>query len=373
MKQKKTNILFSFFCILLCFFFGCKNHISNNNNTCNCKEIKNKYAKYFKIFICKDSIIAEVNKIKENSTEKNIARYILSAHNIKYPVRSVGITSTSYIGYIEKLNELPKIKMVDNISFYKNIKILELYKKGEIKEIGPPNMFNIELLLTQKPDIIFTYSLSEKDISYYNFLKDKNIKIVIVSEFLEEHPLGRAEWIKFFSVFFNKLDTANKIFNEIEKKYNLIKENIDINRKYSPKIFTEAPFNGIWYIPGGKSITAKLIDDAGGNYVFKNYTDRDVYMLNFEQVYSLCNSADIWINAGNNFTINQLLSIEPRIKQFKAFKHKKIYSPLKKIGTNGKSNEYFEQGAINPHLLLLDFYNIFNNNDSNLFYYIKLK
>lgn len=369
MKPGKTRILQLLYLIFfsLFLFLKCKNAGQKTIDECNCEVIELKYAKYFKIYKCADKVVLYVTKLKKNSTEN-----IQKKYNIKYRVKSIGITSTSYVGYLEKLDELDKISFVDNISLYYNDYILQSFKKGKIKEIGYSPNLNVEVLLSRKPDVIFTYTLNEKDLSYYELLRNKGVEVVIISEFLEEHPLGRAEWIKFFAAFFNKLDTAEKIFNKIEQTYlEVAKKSVLGFKKYKPKVLLEAPFNGIWYMPGGKTITAKLIEDAGGDYILKNDTNKEVYILNPEQIFSLCALADVWLNAGSFTSKKQLLSLDPQIEHFKSYKQSKIYSPIKKICNKG--NEYFEQAPVNPHILLLDFYNIFTNNDSNLYYYVKLK
>lgn len=56
------------------------------------------------------------------------------------------------------------------------------------------------------------------------------------ADYLENDPLGRAEWLKIIAVIVGKEDVAEQWFNGIVERYNSLKDNcIDINNR--PEVF----------------------------------------------------------------------------------------------------------------------------------------
>lgn len=122
-----------------------------------------------------------------------------------------------------------------------------------------------EKIVSLKPDIIFAYAIGKKDMPHIDKLRSLGIPVVYTAEYLEPHPLGRAEWIKFFAAFFDKEHLADTIFNKIEQEYLNIKTKAS-NIKNKPQVLLNTPFEGIWYLPGTSSYMVQLINDAGGKY-----------------------------------------------------------------------------------------------------------
>jgi iron complex transport system substrate-binding protein len=132
---------------------------------------------------------------------------------------------------------------------------------------------------------------------YVEKIKSFGIPVVYIAEFMEDHPLGRAEWIKFFGAFFQKENIADSLFQAIETKYDSIKALSNTLQKH-PLVFLNIPYQGIWYMPEGNSYMATLIKDAGGNYLYHNTTGNNVLKFDFEKILTDAINADSWINTG---------------------------------------------------------------------------
>ena len=88
----------------------------------------------------------------------------------------------------------------------------------KITEIGKESSLNTEILLDLKPELVVGYSVSTADKSLTT-LKKAGLNVIYNRDWLEETPLGRAEWIQFFGVLFNKEKQADSIFKVIEQNY----------------------------------------------------------------------------------------------------------------------------------------------------------
>ena len=213
----------------------------------------------------------------------------------------------------------------------------------------------------------------KKDVS--EKIINANIPVAISLDHLEETPLARAEWIKFIAAFFNKEQLADSLFKITETNYKQLKLMCD-TIKNKPSVFTEMKYADAWYVPGGNSFAANILNDAGANYIWKNEKQTGSIPLNFETVYNVARDADYWLNLFINVNSKkELLGFEPRYNLFKAFKTENIYNNNKIANAKGYS-DYWENGITNPDELLKDLIKIFHPNvlpEYQLKYYKKIE
>lgn len=360
--------------IILSLLISCTNHkdkdtINNNSgNTIYKDKLTVNYSKNFKIEYS-DSIKI-ITVFSSDSLKKVMAIYILAGKNIKTfpviqnsqlirtPIKSVGVLTSLYIGFLEKLDLLDKVIAIDNINYIFSPAIHRKYKEGKVEEVGDATSMNIEKIFSLNPGIVFTYGNGNPYLDGSKKLIRNNIPIASSPFHLETTPLARAEWIKFIAAFFDKEKEANEVFSKTERRYHELQE-IAEKAKERPTVFTEAIFGGTWYVPGGKSFMATLLDDAGADYIWKDNKDIGSLKLSFEQVYNKANSADFWINALLWKNLEDGLKNDPRNNKFKAFKTGNVYNNNASINENGLY-EYWENGIINCDLVLADLIKIFH-------------
>jgi len=344
-------------------FYSCQ---STNNNIP--KEIanKNEYAKNFSVTYKNNIPIIKIYNFYQGAKNETLT-YDLSQLKIKIPIKRAVILSTTYIGYLELLNEISSIKGVSGSEYIYNANILSKIDKKEIKDIGYEQNINYEALLQTKPDVVFAYAVTKESLPYLKKIQNLGIPVFYTAEYLENHPLGRLEWIKFFAVFYNKQKLADSIFKTITALYNETKQKAN-SIKNKPLVLLNFPFNGIWYMPGKNSYFIKLIEDAGGKYIFDTLTSKEVYPMTQENVIYHSINADIWLNINNFNKINEIHL--NGIENIKAFKTKRLYNNNKQVNSKG-ANKFWENGAVEPHIILNDLFKIFQNLDSNNTYYYK--
>jgi hypothetical protein len=140
-------------------------------------------------------------------------------------------------------------------------------------ELEPEAVFSIA------PDILFVYPFGGK--SYEKFLS-QGIGCVQVSEYLEKHPLGRAEWIRLFGCLLGKQALADRMFNEIESQYVILRDSIAKGIANRPVVFAGSMDGDRWAVPSANSYLATLFYDAGARYVFSDTSATGNLVLPFE-------------------------------------------------------------------------------------------
>lgn len=289
------------------------------------------------------------------------------------PNPNIVVLSSVFAGFLNELKCQDLIVGVDKIDYYNDSIILKHFASGRIQNVGEEGQLKMEKLIGMKSDLLISSSFSSNDEAIVSRLNTIGAKVISCDNFKEQHPLARAEWIKFFGFLTGKLDIANAIFNRIDSSYQSIKSAVDTIH-YKPIVLTDALYMGVWNIPGGNSYTAQLIQDAGGQYIFKNKNDRYTYPLNFETVYTAAQNSDIWIHVNQFKSFDEFIQSESRYKLFKAYNTKTIFNYNKRENRNG-GNDFWETGVVRPDIVLSDLVAIFSmdkNKHSNLFFYKRL-
>lgn len=273
------------------------------------------------------------------------------SNKINVPVKNIVATSTTHIPMIEILEETESLVGFPGTGYISSEKTIARVEKGLVKELGNEQDFNTEVLLSLHPDIVVAFSMGKSNKVYRNIEKN-GITVIFNGEWLEDTPLGRAEWIKFFGALYDKEKEADSIFSSIERAYLKAKETAK-GAGNTPSILSGVLYKDKWNLPAGESFTARLFQDAHTDYLWKESEGQGSLVLSFESVFDKGRNADFWIGSGYYTSLEELISANAHYQEFKAFETGNIYSFSKRRGPNG-GVEYFEYGPLKPHIVLMD-------------------
>lgn len=358
----KKIILF----IPLLLVLSCATTTENQQAKTTLTSVPLSYAKRFTIKTCADFTVLELHGNKNDSAitasfvlyKHKKPDYTKDAYYIKTPISRVASMSSIYTTMIAQLKCEDKIIAIDNVDYYNNTFIQEQVKKGFIIELSKGPQTDIEKTIALQPDLFLTFGMGSPKDDVDKKLVQSSMPIAVSIDHLEETPLARAEWIKFFAYFFYKESVADSLFQTTEKKYNDLKT-LAQSSTHKPSVLTEIKYGDAWYIPAGKSFIAHLIEDAGGDYFWKEDTKTGSSAQSFETVYAKAKDCDIWINLYNLNSKKELLSYDERYGLFKACKNNQLYNNNKTQNALGYSN-YWETGITNPDEVLADLIAIFS-------------
>jgi len=268
------------------------------------------------------------------------------------PVESFVSLSTTYLPFLDQIDELTSLVAVDSGLYTFNPDVLLWIEAGTIAEVGSGSMINVEQLVELNPDLIMTSASGFAEYDSHPQLLEAGLSVVINSDYLEYDPLGRAEWGKFIAAFFDKEAEADKLFDEMVARYEEAKALVS-NQTEPVTVFANTAYEGTWYMPGGESYIAILLADAGADYVFKDLEGSGAQPLDFEVVLERAKDADFWVNVGAMTELKELAGIDARYEDFEAYQQGKVYTYSKRITAAGGA-DYFESGVAAPDLILKD-------------------
>ncbi|MCK9305081.1 MAG: ABC transporter substrate-binding protein [Bacteroidales bacterium] len=306
--------------------------------------VTNEYALFFSL-----------NK-SDSSTEikviNPVTKKILFSDNItedETPQRVVCM-STGHVAYMTALGVTNRIVALSGGKYIYDKTIHERVERGEIADIGYEGSLNYELLIKINPDIIFTYGIEGENNSYIEKLRKLGFKVVVLGDYLENHPLGKLEYLKLFGAFFNCSDRADSIFREREERYlRLCQQVSDIASK--PGVLLNAPWKEIWYIPGEENYMSVLIKDAGGKVILSRDGESVSHPYSIEDVVKEALKADFWLNPNNYNSIEELKKVNPMFKTLPVLKKGLVFNNNLRSTLSGGS-DFWETGVTEPDVIL---------------------
>lgn len=277
--------------------------------------------------------------------------------------------SSSYIAMLDALGQVDRIVAVSGINYVSNPYILA--HKDSIKDMGPE--MNYELLLGLKPDVVLLYGIGDAQTAVTDKLKELAIPYMYVGEYLEESPLGKAEWMVALSELTDSRKKGIEIFSEIPKRYQALKA-LTASVEQRPTVMFNTPWNDSWIMPSTKSYMAQLVNDAGADYIYKENTSNSSAPIGLETAYGLIQKADYWINVGMASSLDELKAVNPKFTDAKSVREKTAYNNNLRLTATG-GNDYWESAVVRPDVVLRDLIHIFHPElaPDSLYYYKHLE
>lgn len=349
---------------IICTLISCNDGISSEK----CAEFENSesllhYASFVKVFNYKSGYYVNVTNPWRNGSLGEFYLYpdtlrlpeeLEKRQVIRTPVNSVVTYSSTQWSVFLQLNEIQRVRGILESNYTQNQEIKMLISEGKISDVGYENHINIEKVIEIQPDLILytPYStIPKSDIGELT-----GAMMFPFADYLENHPLGRAEWLKVIGYLTCREKDTDRWFDSIVTNYESMKSLCD-SVKNKPSVFSDLPYEGQWYVPGGKSYMAQIFEDAGAEYVWNENNSTASQPVDAETVLSKAGDANYWriMNSTDLPYSYKRLSIENELfTYFSAFKEKHV------IVCDVMKTSYFEKSQYQPDVLLKDFVKIFH-------------
>ncbi|MGB0745241.1 MAG: ABC transporter substrate-binding protein [Opitutales bacterium] len=277
---------------------------------------------------------------------------------IRTPVQRVVIMETVYIGYLEALNQFEAIIGAATTDYISHPDVRKRVTDGSIERIQTGQAVDLENLILLQPDLILTSISGDATFDMPAKLRRTGLPVALTAGYMEQHPLARAEWLKFIAAFFEQDEKAGELFNEIERRYNeLVEKTARVEDR--PTVLCGAPYSGVWHVPGGNSFTAQQIRDAGGDYLWSDDVSQGAIPLDTERVFLKAARADFWLNPSFYRSMNALLLADQRFAKFAPARNSKVHNNTRQVSPGG-GNAIWERGIVEPDKILADLIHIFH-------------
>lgn len=272
---------------------------------------------------------------------------------IQLPVQKVISFSATQWAVFLRLGEIDRVKGILEGRFVSDTTMKTLLAQEKVYDIGTEAAANIERMIQIQPDILLYSPYFDGNQGGLNIT---GAVLFPFADYMENTPLGRAEWIRVIGMLAGCEDKADAWFDDIERRYNAL-STLCANVEQRPTVFSDLAFNGQWYVAGGRSYIAKLFADAGADYIWKDNPSTASVPMDAESILAKAQHADYWRVINSNpfpMTYESLAKESPVYPLFDAFKNRQI------IVCDILPTGYFEQSQCEPDLLLADFIHFFH-------------
>jgi iron complex transport system substrate-binding protein len=270
---------------------------------------------------------------------------------VTVPIQSIVVTSTTHIPSLEMLGVQDKLVGFPFADYISSPKTRALIDANKVTELGGSQEINTEVLIALSPELVVGYGVDGTN-KNLNIVENAGIPIVYNGDWMEQTPLGKAEWLLFFGALFDKQEEASLLFNKIEADYNEVKE-IAKKANSKPTVISGAMYKDIWYLPKGSSWAAAFIADANGDYLYKDSQGTGSLSLSLESVLVKGQQAQFWIGPGQFSSLSQIKESNAAYASIYAFKQQNVFSFTTNVGPTG-GVIYYELAPNRPDLVLKD-------------------
>lgn len=347
------------FAFIFCFpLVSCESHNIKTNESVSMtgtSTIPLQYAENFSISEFDWGYKVSVNETKEEKQKNEVSHtFLLVRENrtcdiieefprIEIPLKRCALNSSTYLEFLVLLGEMNTLVGLCNAEYLYNDSTYHRVETGEITQLGSIMQVNEEQLLVANPEVLF---LSDRrEVSTLELCPT-----IICTEWRERSALGRAEWIKFFALFYDKLSVADSLFRETEARYMEVKS-IAARDTLCPTLFAAAEFGGTWYLTGGLGYMKSIYEDANARFLMAD-TMVGTVTTGLEWVLGRFHDAEYWMNCQQE----KKSELDDRLSLLSAYQKNRIYHFNKRSIKRPVAviSDFYESAVAHPDRILKD-------------------
>ena len=337
--------------------------------------------------------------------------------NTQKPVERVVAMSSSYVAMLDAVGCSERIVGISGCRFISTPSAQQAIEEGKIAEVGYDSAFDFERIRSLRADVVLLYGVAGEAKGLTNKLEELHIPYIYIGDYLENSPLGKAEWVVALAYLCGVEEQGKEFFEGVEERYNALRNQKHCSA-HKPRVMLNLPYRDTWFMPPYGSYMVRLIEDAGGEYVLPengnrktengtDATEREQRVLahyaepqggkackaglkrkteneekhstqskpiSLEEALVLASRADFWLNLGQIDSYAELQAAAPRFMGVEAVKFNRIYNNTKRTNPS-RGSDFWESGAVRPDLILGDLVQILHHEapTERLHYYKKLQ
>lgn len=289
---------------------------------------------------------------------------------VRVPLQRSVVFTSVHAALLQQLGASSQVAGVADLKYMKVPYVREGVARGTIEDCGDGMSPVIEKIIDAEADAILLSPFENS--GGYGRLEDINIPLIECAEYMEQSPLARAEWIRFYGLLYDRQRQADSIFAIVDSNYGLLKK-VATTSRINPTVLMDKQTGSVWYVPGGRSTIGRMLQDARCNYPYAADEHSGSLALPFESVLEKCGEADVWLfryDSEQPMTRARLMTEQPGYQQLQPVKTGRLY------GCNVMTSMFYEESPFRPDYLLQDFIQILHPDIPNLLplrYYQKVE
>ena len=281
---------------------------------------------------------------------------------LQQPLDHIYLVATSAMSLFDTLDALDNISLTGTREDgWYNENARNAMKNGEIRYAGKYSEPDYEMIVTDGSKLAVESTMIGHTPDVKKKLEDLGVPVLVDLSSQERHPLGRTEWVKMYAALLNKEADADRFFAD---QVAYLSEAAGSEKTGKTVAFFYISTGGYAVARKTGDYVSKMIELAGGEYVFKNLGDPETststVTLEMEQFYATAKEADFIIYnstiGGELANLDELLQKNRLLADFKAVKNGNVWCTGKNL-----FQETTQLGR-----MILDFNRMLTNTDPKL-------
>lgn len=268
---------------------------------------------------------------------------------LRTPLQHMALTASCHAWLLSQWDALDRVAVLCDTAYVMAPNVKQWMRSvrpdstAVIYDGGSSAAPNKEVLLQAQCDALWISPFENAGVGNVSQLP---IPIIYCADYMENSPLGRAEWMRFYGRLAGRSSQADSLFAQVAKRYEAA-AHPDPN---GPVLLAEIPYGSTWYVPGGRSTSAQLYADAGYRYLWADDTHAGSLSLSKEAVLSKGQTCDCWLvkytAPEGDWSLQTLRQQEPLFSHIKAIDEGEVW------GCNTAYSDFFDVTPFRPDSLL---------------------
>ena len=250
---------------------------------------------------------------------------------LRQPVENIYLVSTSVMDLFLHLDALDSIALSGTrAEGWYLPEAQQAMEEGRVTYAGKYSAPDYEQILTAGCGLAIENTMILHTPDVKEQLEHFGIPVLVERSSYESDPLARMEWIKLYGILLGKEELAERAFSAQEAAIQPILMQEPTGKSCA---FFSLTTNNLATVRKGNDYVAKMIEMAGGSYVFSGLTDNGNSLatmnLPLEDFYAGAKDADVLIYnsaiEGTISSVSQLTEKFPLLSEFKAVKNGQVW------------------------------------------------
>ena len=277
--------------------------------------------------------------------------------------------STSYVAMLDALGLTEAIVGVSGKQYVINDAVCS---NPEVRDVGYDSSLDFEAMLLLDADLVILYGVSSENSAVTAKLREIGIPYIYLGDYTEQSPLGKAEWVVAVAEIMGCRERGEELFASIVERYEAVKESV-VPVDKPRRAMLNLPYQDVWYMPSDDSYMVRLIEDAGGEYIYKGKNPTAGSKgISLEEAIALVSEADVWLNVGQCNTLDEVRGSAQLFSEMEVVHRGEVYNNNRRRSEGGGS-DFWESAIVRPDVVLADLVKIFSGQSEGLYYHHKLE
>ena len=291
---------------------------------------------------------------------------------VEAPVQRAVCLSSSYIAMFDAIGKVENVVGVSGIDFISNDFIQA--NSDRIGDVGYDANLDFERLVALQPDVVLLYGITGENTVLSDKLRELGIPYIYIGDYVEQSPLGKAEWMFVIAEICNATLRANSVFDAECHRYNALKARAaqTVGR---PSVMLNTPYRDMWFLPPADSYMVRIVEDAGGRCAFEPANSSASVPAGLEEAYKMVSASDVWLNVTAS-SLAELRARYPKIAELNVASGRPTVWNCNRRSTPAGGSDFWESGVVHPSAVLGDLVAILHPEllpDHKFVYYLRLE